>query len=129
MSTGEALLILIILALILFVLYYLLKGSSGRVVVTRPIESRIDAYLDQRFEDMVREWSLTTKSKLNRFERKEIPRLETNEAHVIELKKFGTDMTLTLDNLEERINVLEKELVVEKKGSGKEKSRGKGDTK
>jgi hypothetical protein len=48
---------------------------------------------------------------------------------VIELKKFGTDMTLTLDNLEERINVLEKELVVEKKGSGKEKNRGKGDTK
>lgn len=128
MSTGEALLILIILAFVLFVLYYLLKGSTGRVVVTRPIESRIDEYLDQRFEDMVREWSLTTKSKLNRFERKEIPRLETNEARVAELKKFGTDMNLTLDNLEERINVLEKELVVEKKGPGQGKSTGKGET-
>jgi hypothetical protein len=121
MNAAEALIILIILALILFVLYYFLKGSTGRVVVTRPIESRIDEYLDRRFEDMVSEWSLTTKSKLNRFKRKETPRLENNEARVAELKKFETDMNLNLDNLEERLNVLEEKLVTKKKESGKGK--------
>jgi small nuclear ribonucleoprotein (snRNP)-like protein len=121
MNAAEALIILIFLALILFALYYFLKGSTGRVVVTRPIESRIDEYLDRRFEDMVSEWSLTTKSKLNRFKRKEIPRLENNEARVAELKTFEKDMNLQLDNLEERLNGLEKELVAKKKESGKGK--------
>ncbi|MBU7043579.1 MAG: hypothetical protein HXS47_08310 [Theionarchaea archaeon] len=122
MNAAEVLLVLIILALICFVVYYFLKGSTGRVVVTRPIESRIDEYLDRRFEDMVSEWSLTTKSKLNRFKHKETPRLETGEARVEELKKFESDMKITLDNLEERLNVLEKELDTEKKDSGKGKS-------
>ena len=122
MNAAEVLLVLIILALICFVVYYFLKGSTGRVVVTRPIESRIDEYLDRRFEDMVSEWSLTTKSKLNRFKHKETPRLETGEARVEELKKFESDMKITLDNLEERLNVLEKELDTEKEESGKGKS-------
>jgi len=121
-NAAEVLLVLIILALICFVVYYFLKGSTGRVAVTRPIESRIDEYLDRRFEDMVSEWSLTTKSKLNRFKHKETPRLETGEARVEELKKFESDMKITLDNLEERLNVLEKELDTEKKDSGKGKS-------
>ncbi len=119
MTAAEVLLLLIILGVILFVLYYLLRGSAGRVVVTRPIESRIDEYLDQRFEDLIAEWSLITKSRLRRFERTKSPVLTEDETKVHELKAFETDMKATLDNLEERLDALEKELAKPEKGRRK----------
>ena len=119
MSAAEALLILIVLFILLFVLYYILKGSTGRIAVTRPIESRIDEYLDQRFEDLIKEWSITTRSKLRRFERAKSPILSADETKVEELKAFEKDMRITLDNLEERLDVLEKELAKTEKGTGK----------
>ncbi len=119
MSAAEALLILMVLLLLFFVLYYILKGSTGRIAVTRPIESRIDEYLDQRFEDLIKEWSLTTKSKLRMFERAKSPILSADETKVEELKAFEKDMRITLDNLEERLDVLEKELAQTEKGTGK----------
>ena len=123
MTGAEALLILIILGILAFVLYYFLKGSTGRIAVTRPIESRIDEYLDQRFESMIQEWSLTTRSKLRRFERAKAPILSEDERKVDELKTFEKDMKTTLDNLEDRLDALEKELAKEK-GTGTRK-RGK----
>jgi len=123
MTGAEALLILIILGILAFVLYYFLKGSTGRIAVTRPIESRIDEYLDQRFESMIQEWSLTTRSKLRRFERAKAPILSEDERKVSELKTFEKEMKTTLDNLEERLDALEKELAKEK-GTGTRK-RGK----
>ena len=122
MTAAEVLLVLLLFAVVLFVLYYFLKGSTGKIVVTRPIESRIDEYLDQRFEDMIAEWSLTTKRKLSRFERTRSPILSEDESRIAELKVFESHMTSTLANLEERLDVLEKELVKKgEKGKGKPK--------
>ena len=122
MTAAEVLLVLLLFAVVLFVLYYFLKGSTGKIVVTRPIESRIDEYLDQRFEDMIAEWSLTTKRKLSRFERTRSPILSEDESRMAELKVFESHMTSTLANLEERLDVLEKELVKKgEKGKGKPK--------
>lgn len=125
MTAAEVLLVLIVLGIVFFVLYYLLKGSTGRVVVTRPIESRIDEYLDQRFEDLVKEWSLITKSRLRRFERTKSPVLTEDETKVQGLKAFGKDMKATLDNLEERLDALEKELATSEKGKGKGRGTGR----
>lgn len=110
MTGAEALLLLILLGILFFVLYYFLKGSTGRIAVTRPIESRIDEYLDQRFESLIAEWSLTTKSKLRRFDKIKSPSLTEDETKVAELKAFEEGMKATLNNLEERLDVLEKEL-------------------
>jgi hypothetical protein len=121
MTAAEALLILILLGIIFLVVYYLLQGSAGRIAVTRPIESRIDEYLDQKFESLISEWSLTTKSKLNRFKRAKTPVLEEDEARIKALKTFETNMKATLDNLEERMDVLEKEMAKPQKGTRKKK--------
>jgi hypothetical protein len=119
MTAAEVLLVLIVMCILLFVLYYFLRGSTGRIAVTRPIESRIDEYLDQRFEDLVAEWSLITKTKLQRFKDRNSPVLEADEARIAEIKAYETEMKVTLNNLEERLDVLEKELAKPKKGKGK----------
>ena len=128
MTAAEVLLLLILLGILFFVLYYFLKGSTGRIAVTRPIESRIDEYLDQRFEDMITEWSLTTRSKLRRFDRTKSPILRDDETKVAEVKQFEESMKTTLDNLEERLDVLEKELAEKGKGEKKGKEEGKSRT-
>lgn len=119
MTAAEALLILILLGILLFVVYYLLKGSAGRIAVARPIESRIDEYLDQRFENLIAEWSLTTKPKLRRFERTKTPVLQEDESRVAALKSFQNDMKVALDKLEERLDALETELAAPKRGRKK----------
>ncbi|MGC1122475.1 MAG: hypothetical protein WBA22_15400 [Candidatus Methanofastidiosia archaeon] len=117
MTAAEVLLLLVILGVILFVAYYFLKGSSGRVEITRPIESRIDEYLDQRFENLISEWRLVARSRVRRFENEHAPQLQEDESRMAELKTFESQMKATLDSLEERLDVLEKEMA--KAGKGK----------
>ncbi len=121
MTAAEALLLLIIVVILFFVLYFLLKDTTGRVEVTRPIESRIDEYLDQRFEDLVREWSLVTRPKLGRFKREKSSVLDQDEIRVAEMKSFETEMKKTLNSLEERLDALEKELAKAGKGKGRKR--------
>ncbi len=122
MTGIEVFLLLILLGILFFVAYYLLKGSAGRIEVTRPIESRIDEYLDQRFEDLIREWSLTTRPKLRRFERTNLPVLGEDEGKAAELKSFEETMKATLSNLEERLDALEREIAQSEKGKPKRKT-------
>lgn len=119
MTAAEVLLFLVILGIILFVVYYFLRGSSGRVEITRPIESRIDEYLDQRFETLIAEWRLISRSRVRRFESEHHPQLQEDESRMAELKAFESQMKATLDGLEERLDVLEKEMA--KAGKGKSK--------
>ncbi|KYK34994.1 MAG: hypothetical protein HXS46_01715 [Theionarchaea archaeon] len=123
MTAAEVLLVLVVVGILFLVLYYLLKDTTGRVVVTRPIESRIDEYLDQRFEDLVTEWSLVTRSRLRRFKRDTSPVLSEDETKAAELKVFSTEMKANLDNLEERLDVLEKDLAKTEKSKPKPKQK------
>ncbi len=119
MTIATAFLLLIVVGVVLFIIYYLLKGSTGGIAVTRPLESRIDEYLDQRFENLIAEWSLTTRPKLQKFRAEKSPLVTENETKIAELKTFEKKMKATLDNLEERLDALEKELAE----TGKRKSR------
>ncbi|MBU6998093.1 MAG: hypothetical protein HXS41_04505 [Theionarchaea archaeon] len=119
MTAAEVLLFLIILGIVFVIVYYFLRGSSGRVELTRPIESRIDEYLDQRFETLMAEWRLVSRSRVRRFESENTPQLQEDESRVAELKAFESQMKATLDSLEERLDVLEKEMA--KPGKGKSK--------
>lgn len=121
MTAAEVLLILIIVGILFFVLYYMLKDTTGRIAVTRPIESRIDEYLDQRFESLIREWSLVTRPRLRRFKTEKSSLLSESETKVVEMKTFEESMKATMNNLEERLDALEKELAQQEKGKSRRK--------
>lgn len=110
MTPLEAILIVVIIALIAFVIYYYFRGTSGKVSITRPMESRVDEYLDRRFEQMVSEWSLMNKYQVRSFKEKKEKVLADQEGKVEVLKDFEHDMIDTLARLEERLNALEKQV-------------------
>jgi hypothetical protein len=109
MTPLEAVLIVILVAVVLFVIYYYWKGTKGGLSLTRPMESRVDEYLDRRFELMIEEWSLVSRAKLQSFRNSKDQILETNEATVASLKSFSETMEGNLKQLEDRLVALEKQ--------------------
>lgn len=110
MTGLEILLILLLIAVVAFILYYYFRGSGGHVAITRPMESRVDEYLDRHFEQMVAEWSLMDKYQVRSFATKKDNILAADEEKAAALRKFEGEMNTTLDSLEERLNVLEKQI-------------------
>jgi hypothetical protein len=102
-------LVIIIIALIAFFFYYFFRGSSGPVSISRPMESRVDMYLDRRFDLLMEEYSLITKPKLSKYRAEKEPSLLDEEGKIEALKQFKEDMTETLTEMEKRLDVLEKE--------------------
>ncbi|MFZ1128394.1 hypothetical protein [Methanoregula sp.] len=110
-------LLVLILCVILFLVYYFFRGAKGDIALTRPVESRVDEYLDRRFQSMVEEWQLVSRPKLATFKEQRIPEIKQDEARIAELKNFESGMQTTLASLEARLDTLEKELA--RKGSAK----------
>lgn len=112
MTPAEILLTIIVIALIAFIafiLYYYFKGSDGHVSISRPVESRVDVYLDRHFEQMVDEWSLMDAYQVRTFREHNEAALTDEEKRMGGLKEFRHEMADTLTGLEERLNVLERE--------------------
>jgi hypothetical protein len=110
MTGLEAFLVIVIIGLIIFLVYYYFRGSSGGISFTKPMESRVDEYLDRRFEMMIDEWSLISRSRLLSFRTSHDPVLAASEDKVAALKDFRDEMNENLGKLEDRLNALEKEL-------------------
>ncbi|MBT8506892.1 hypothetical protein AZH53_00415 [Methanomicrobiaceae archaeon CYW5] len=109
--TGLEIALLIILIIIAaFILYYYFRGTGGHVAITRPMESRVDEYLDRHFEMMVAEWSLMDRYQVKSFCANKEKALAAGEEKVTALRTFEEEMNTTLAGLEERINVLEKQI-------------------
>jgi hypothetical protein len=117
MDLLEFIIILIILGAIIFIIYYFLRGAKGKLSLTHPVESRVDEYLDRRFQNLVEEWQLVNQSKLKKFKEQKYKELEQDEARLTDLKKFESDMQDSLLKLEARLDNVEKELA--QKGSAK----------
>jgi len=117
MDWLEFLVIVIFIAAAFFLIYYYFRGAKGDLSVTRPIESRVDEYLDRRFEDLVDEWQLIDHPKLQRFKEQKSKELEQDEARITDLKKFEMDLESSLTKLETRLDHIEKGLA--QKGSAK----------
>jgi hypothetical protein len=81
------------------------------------MESRVDEYLDRRFENLVEEWQLIDQTKLQRFKDQKSKELEQDEARLADLKKFELDLDTSLTKLESRLDGIEKGLA--QKGSAK----------
>ncbi|MFA5331558.1 MAG: hypothetical protein WC342_04190 [Methanoregula sp.] len=110
MTTLEIILLILLVVVAVFAIYYFFRGSRGNISFTRPVESRIDDYLDQRFEKMIGEWELVRTTKAEQFVRDHDPALARSEAKVASLGVFDKEITSTLDNLEVRLASLEKDL-------------------
>nr|WP_321349537.1 hypothetical protein [uncultured Methanoregula sp.] len=109
--------LVIILVVILFLVYYYIRGAKGDIDLSRPIESRVDEYLDRRFQSLVEEWQLVDQKKLGSFKAAKYQELEQDEARLADLKKFEAEMQNDLVQLEARLDRVEKELV--SKGTAK----------
>ncbi|PWR71377.1 hypothetical protein [Methanospirillum lacunae] len=116
MTPEEILLIVILAILVIFLVYYFFKGSGGRIAISRPVESRVDEYLDRKFERFVEEWSLVRRPVLNSFKEDRNAALTRDEERIVTLKKFESEMKTTLEDLEGRLNALENSLATEKTG-------------
>ena len=110
MTTIEMLLIFILAILVIFLVYYFLRGSTGKVSLSRPVESRVDEYLDRKFERIIEEWSLVRRPKLQKFKDERNEALDRDEERIQMLKTFENEMKTSITELEERLNALEDSL-------------------
>lgn len=117
MDILEFIIIVLILGAALFLVYYFFRGAKGNIALSRPVESRVDEYLDRRFQQMVDEWELVPHARLDQFKDQHIKELEGDEARVAELRRYESAMQTTLVRLEARLDTVEKELA--RKGSAK----------
>ncbi|WOF15650.1 hypothetical protein F1737_02585 [Methanoplanus sp. FWC-SCC4] len=100
----------ILIAIIAFIMYYYFKGSTSELSISRPIEGRVDEYLDRHFEEMVSEWSLADKYQVRSFCNNKNSQILADESKTAVLKDFKESMNAKLTNLEERLNVLEEQI-------------------
>jgi hypothetical protein len=109
--------LVIILCVTLFLVFYFFRGAKGNISLARPVESRVDEYLDRRFQQMVDEWELVSRPRLAAFKEQHMKEIEQDEARLAELKNYEAGMQNSLTSLEARLDTLEKELA--RKGSAK----------
>ena len=117
MDWFEFIILVLFIAAAFFLFYYYFRGAKGDIALTRPVESRVDEYLDRRFENLVDEWELVNQPKLQKFKEQKSKELEQDEARITDLKKFEIDLESSLTKLETRLDGIEKGLV--QKGSAK----------
>lgn len=110
MDILEFIILILVLCATIFIVYYFFRGQKGDIALARPVESRVDEYLDRRFQSMVEEWELVSREKLDVFKARNFRMIEQDETHLAELKKYETGMQTTLTSLEDRLDTLEKEL-------------------
>lgn len=110
MTPLEGFLVFVIIVAIAFLIYFYFRGSSGKVSLGRPIESRVDEYLDRRFEMMIDEWSLADRTRVNSFRESRGNFLLDDETRVASLKDFKDGMSENLSRMEERLNALETQI-------------------
>lgn len=107
MTFLEIFLIIILIAVTLFLVYYFFRGSTGNIAITRPVESRVDEYLDRKFDHIIEEWSLVRKPQLQKFKDERSDLLDHDEERIQKLKEYEAEMKKNLIELEIRVNSLE----------------------
>ena len=110
MTPLEIVLIIILIAVTLFLVYYFFRGSTGNLAISRPVESRVDEYLDRKFDQMIEEWSLIRKPHLQKFKDERNDLLDHDEERIQKLKEYEAEMKKNLTELEGRLDTLENSL-------------------
>lgn len=107
MTLIEFVLSLIIILLVIFIIYWYLAGSRGTVSFRRPVESRVDEYLDLKFEQMMKEWSLVNQSGLKRYRSEREGTLSEYESSLGRLSESEAGLEEQIRQLEDRLNELD----------------------
>jgi len=110
MDLFTFIILVLILCAVIFLVYYYFRGQKGNISLASPVESRVDEYLDRRFESMVQEWELVSHTRLGKYTEEKEPVLGQEEARLADLKNSQAGMQTTLSSLEARIDALAKEL-------------------
>ena len=113
MDWFEFIILVLFIGAAFFLIYYYFRGAKGDISLTHPVESRVDEYLDRRFESLVEEWQLIDQQKLQKFKEQKSKELEQDEARLTDLKKFEIDLENSLIQLESRLDGIEKGLAQE----------------
>ena len=79
MDLFEFIILVLILCVTVFLVYYFFRGQKGDISLARPVESRVDEYLDRRFQSMVEEWQLVSRPKLQKFKEQHYKEIEQDE--------------------------------------------------
>jgi hypothetical protein len=114
MTWLEALVIILLVGIMFFLIYYYFRGAQGNIELRRPMESRVDEYLDRRFESIIEEYSLVRTPQVQGFRQLNEPLVADGEARVQALKKAEEDLGASLDDLGKRLDALEHEMAVPK---------------
>lgn len=108
MTLIEILLIILIILILLFLLFWFFQGTTGRISLRRPVESRVDEYLDRRFAQLVEDYGVVRRPKLNRFKEERGSALDTDAQKIAEIKQFESGFSENLSDLEARLDALER---------------------
>ena len=114
MTWLEALVIILLVGILLFLTYYYFKGAKGDISLRRPMESRVDEYLDRRFESIIEEYSLVRTPDVQAFKQLNTPLLAEDEDRAAALKRAEEDLSGMLDDLGKRLEALEHEMAPQK---------------
>ena len=107
MTWLEALALILLVGIIFFLIYYYFRGATGNIELRRPVESRVDEYLDRRFESIIEEYSLVRTPQVQGFRQLNDPLLADDEARVQAIRKADEELSTTLDDLGKRLDSLE----------------------
>ncbi len=110
MTLIEILLIILIVLVIVFLLFWFFQGTTGRISLRRPVESRVDEYLDRRFAQIIEEYGVVQRPKLNRFKDERGKVLDADEQKIAEMQDFEHEFIEHLADLEARLDALERTL-------------------
>ncbi len=110
MTWLEALALILLVGIMFFLIYYYFRGAKGNIELRRPMESRVDEYLDRRFESIIEEYSLVRSPRVQGFRQLNEPLLAEDEARVQALKQAEKELDTTLDELAQRLDTLEKQM-------------------
>jgi hypothetical protein len=110
MTWLEALALILLVGIMFFLIYYYFRGAKGNIELRRPMESRVDEYLDRRFESIIEEYSLVRSPRVQGFRQLNEPLLAEDEGRVQALKQAEKELDTTLNELAQRLDALEKQM-------------------
>ena len=114
MTWLEALALILLVGIMFFLIYYYFRGAKGNIELRRPMESRVDEYLDRRFESIIEEYSLVRTPRVQGFRQLNDPLLADTEGRAQALKKAEEELSASLDDIDKRLDALEHEMAVPK---------------
>lgn len=112
LGIGDTILLIIVAAIVAAVIVYGILAWTGRVRRIRVPALRLDLehvglYFDEHFADIIREWDLITKPRLDAWISDMNSRLDELGKHIDRVKSLRSGIDPRIAKLEERIKVLE----------------------